>query len=642
MTNPHPDLAPTIQPVVPQNLLGNSLRAQILRNFAQYPGPAAPSPWRPPLRTPHSVDHLLQGYQHEHMSFPVAMIDRPFYADQRPWTISLTGQTSSVAIGGLPLSGKTTFLQTLIVSGAWTHSPEALQFFCLDFSSGGLTALSALPHVASVATSSAPHRVRRTLAQLTATSKFRGDVMGDGQGLSWASYLRARQDPNHPASQDPYAEIVFVIDGWDNVVAEDWMPEDSTTGEHDKYIEQIYSLARLGASRGIHVAIGLNRWTTLRANIRSSIGLKIDLFPADKNDTGIEASRIVDEIPPKSPGRALSTGARDFDGLIDDAYMDLMIGAPRLDGQNTMADLDQTYEATTAAISARWQQAKWPPKMAMLPAQVPYTQVAAKVPAAAPQDPEEVRWNLPIGLSESTLDPLMISLKEHPHVLVFGEDKSGKSASLRTIAKAITDRNTPQQVQFIVVDYEGSLEDVVPDEYMVPNIELRDAEGNLTGQVAHTYIRNYLELEKSVPVIRAGLEPRRQPSNVPKEAEGNHSWWDGPEIILLIDDWHQVITNHPAQYAALAIELAEFIQSRTAGFHFIASCSSAQMYVLVSTNRGALGVAWSRGGHILIHSGNIDEYPAKEIAIRKRRPGEALYIRRRKQIDIVQIADPSQ
>lgn len=638
MNNPTTGLIPDIEPVAPQSLLSNSLRAQILRNFSQYPGNPAPSPWRPPLRAPRSVDHLLEGYKPQHMSIPVGIIDRPFYALQQPWTINLTGLTSSVAIGGAPQSGKTTFLQTLMVAGAWTHSPEALQFFGLDFSSGGIMALEDLPHVASVATSSEPHRVRRTLAQLTATSKFRGDIMAEKR-LSWPSYLRARQDPNHPAARDPYSEICFVVDGWDNVIAEDWMPEDSATGEHDKWIEQIYSLARLGASRGIHVAIGLNRWTMLRANIRSSIGLKIDLYPADKTDPGIENIRVVEEIPANSPGRALSTHARDFDGLIDDAYMDLMIGAPRLDGQDTTADLDQSYADTTARITARWKDAQLPPKMEMLPQRVPYTQVVSKARPATPQDPEEVRWNLPLGLSESTLDPLNISIKEHPHVLVFGENESGKTGTLRTIAKAITDRNTPDQVRFIVIDYEGTLEGAVPDEYMVPDIELRDAQGNLTGQFAHSYVRNYLELEKTAPVIAGGLEPRRQPANVSKEAEGNHSWWEGPEIILLIDDWHQVITSHPAQYAALTTELAEFIQSRTAGFHFIASCSSSLMYVLVSTGRGALGAAWNRGGHILIHSGNIDEYPAKEIAIRKRRPGEALYIRKRQQVDIVQIAD---
>lgn len=642
MTNPNPAAIPDIQPVNTQNLLRNSLRAQILRNYAKYPGNPAPSPWRPPLRQPRSVDHLLEGYEHQHMSIPVAMIDKPFYALQHPWTISLTGQTSSVAIGGAPLSGKTTFLQTLIVAGAWTHSPEDLQFFGLDFSSGGIMALSGLPHVASVATGSSPQRVRRTLAQLTATSRFRGDVMGDNQGMSWSSYLRARKDPNHPASRDPYGDIVFVIDGWDNVIAEDWMPEDSTTGEHDKYIEQIYSLARLGASRGIHVAIGLNRWTNLRANIRSSIGLKIDLYPADKSDTGIDAIRTVEEIPANSPGRALSNHARDFDGLIDDAYMDLMIGAPRLDGQDTTDDLDQTYAQTTAKITDRWKQAKLPPKMEMLPARVPYSQIAAKASPVAAQAPEHERWNLPIGLSESTLDHLNINIAEHPHVLVFGENESGKSATLRTIAKAITAQNTPKQVQFLVIDYEGTLEDVVPPEYMVPDAQLLDKDGNPTGKIAHSYVRNYLELEKTAPLIAAGLEPRRQPANVSREAEGSHSWWQGPEIVLLVDDWHQVITSHPAQYAALANELAEFIQSRTAGFHFIASCASSQMYVLTSTGRGALGVAWNRGGHIFIHSGNLEEYPAKEIAIRKRRRGEALYIRKRQQIDIVQIADPTQ
>ncbi|MBU8814003.1 hypothetical protein KL953_34645 [Mycolicibacterium goodii] len=219
-----------------------------------------------------------------------------------------------------------------------------------------------------------------------------------------------------------------------------------------------------------------------------------------------------------------------------------------------------------------------------------------------------------------------------PHVLVFGENASGKTETLRTIAKAITDRNTPEQVKFVTIDYAGDLEGAVPDEYMVPSITLDD------GTTAHTYITNNQELEKSAPLIRAGLEPRRQPANLSREDRARHSWWSGPEIVLLCDDWHQVITQHPLQYSALQAELAEFIQSSTSGFHFIASCLSAQMYTLTSLNRGALGVAWNRGGHVLIHSGNKHESPGKEIPIRKRRPGEALYMQCRQQRDTVQIA----
>lgn len=610
----------------------NSLRAQILKNFATYDGPAAYKPWRPPLRTPMSVDHLLAaGYTPGHMSIPVGMIDLPFKHDQRPWTVELRGTTSSVAIGGKPQSGKTTFLQTLIVAGARTHSPKDLQFFCLDFSAGFLKPLAGLPHVASVATRAEPHRVRRTLAQLTATANFREQMIAE-HGLDWDTYLQLRHDPQHPASRDAYSDIVLVIDGWDNFYTDDWLPDDKAQGEHDKYLEQVSSLARRGAGFGLHMAIGLNRWTELRSNIRSSMGIKIDLSPADPNDTGIDATRTVQDIPPNSPGRALSTHAKAFDGE-DDAYMHLMIGAPRLDGQDTIEGISQTFPETVTAITEQWaNETPLPPKMAMLPSRLSYSDVAARSTQPKPQDPDNLRWSLPVGLTESTLSPLILNVMEDPHVLVFGENDSGKTQTLRTIAKAITDRNTPEQVKFVTIDYDGTLEGAVPDEYMVPSVTLAD------GTTAHTYITNNQELEKSAELIRGGLEPRRQPANASREDRARHSWWSGPEIVLLCDDWHQVVTQHPASYSALQMELAEHIQSRTSGFHFIASCLSAQMYTMVSLNKGALGVAWTRGGHVLIHSGNKDEYPVKDIPIRKRRPGEALYMQRRQQRDIVQIA----
>lgn len=627
---PTPDATPAPGASPPRKLL-SSTRSVVLRNLSTgYTGRPAYKPWQPPLRNPTAVNNLLSGYQPQHLSIPVGIIDLPFYHRLDTWTINLTGLTNSVAIGGLTQSGKTTFLQTMIVAGAYTHSPVDLQFFCLDFSGGRLMALERLPHVASVATRTELSRISRTLAQLKATADFREQIMTEYR-LSWESYRKARLDPNHPASRDPYSDIVFVIDGWDNVIADDWMPADAAQGDHDKYIEAIYALARRGANVGIHMAIGLNRWTMLRQHIRSSIGLKIDLFPADETDVGIENQRAARQIPKASPGRAMSTHAMAYDGVEDD-FMHVMIGAPRLDGRDTMADLDSTYDHTADIIAKRWETAAKPPKMGMLPAKVSYAQVAAKIPAATPQDPETVRWELPVALGESNLGAVSMNLMEHPHVLVFGENESGKSETLRTIAKAITDRNSPDQVRFVVVDYDGTLEGAVPAEFMVPPVTQPD------GTVFHTYIRNYMELNKSSSLIQGGLEPRRQPATAAGETGGTHSWWEGPEIVLLCDDWDQIITNHPAQYAALQVELAEHIQSRTSGFHFIAACHSSKFYTLTAMAKGALGVAWTRNGHVLVHSGSRDDYSAKEIVVRKRRQGEAMYLRKRQQVDVVQIA----
>ena len=66
-------------------------------------------------------------------------------------TIELSGAQGHVAVVGGPQSGKSTALRTIIMAAAATHTPEQVQFYCLDFGGGSLAGLVGLPHVGSVA-----------------------------------------------------------------------------------------------------------------------------------------------------------------------------------------------------------------------------------------------------------------------------------------------------------------------------------------------------------------------------------------------------------------------------------------------------------------------------------------------------------
>ena len=73
-----------------------------------------------------------------------------------------------MAVAGGPQSGKSTMLRTLICSLALLHTPDEVQFYCLDFGGGAVGALAGLPHVGGVATRQQADRVRRTVAELQA------------------------------------------------------------------------------------------------------------------------------------------------------------------------------------------------------------------------------------------------------------------------------------------------------------------------------------------------------------------------------------------------------------------------------------------------------------------------------------------
>ncbi|MFD9689317.1 SAV_2336 N-terminal domain-related protein [Kitasatospora sp. NPDC059088] len=72
-----------------------------------------------------------------------------------------------------------------------------------------------------------------------------------------------------------------------------------------------------------------------------------------------------------------------------------------------------------------------------------------------------------IGLDDVRQAPVSVDFQAGPLFAVFGDTGSGKTALLRLLVKRLTERFTPDEVGFLVVDFEASLRDEVPPEYLV-------------------------------------------------------------------------------------------------------------------------------------------------------------------------------
>ncbi len=198
-----------------------------------------------------------------------------------------------------------------------------VQFYCIDLGGGGLMYLEDLPHVGGVATRSEPDRVNRMVAEMKAVLRQREAMFKQHRVGSIATYRQLRDDPNHPASADPFGDVFLVIDGWPAFVAE--FPELEPV---------VQDLAGQGLAFGVHTVISTPRWTELKARVRDYLGTKVEFRLGDVNETQID--RMTREIPANRPGRAISMEKHH-----------LMIGVPRLDGVHSASDL---VPAITAAV----------------------------------------------------------------------------------------------------------------------------------------------------------------------------------------------------------------------------------------------------------------------------------------------------
>jgi S-DNA-T family DNA segregation ATPase FtsK/SpoIIIE len=417
-----------------------------------------------------------------------------------------------VAVVGGPRSGKSTVLRTLIGSLTITHTPREAQFYGLDFGGGGLTALRNLPHVGGVATRHDIDQVRRTVAELRSLLARREQLFAAEGVDGMATYRRMRRDGRF--ADDPFGDVFLVVDGWGTLRA-----------EYEALEPAVAELASRGLGFGIHVLASCSRWMELRPAVRDMFGTKLELRLGDPSDSAIHR-RTALNVPERAPGRGLTPDALHFQA-----------GLPRIDGQQDAASLTEGVAKFVQAVRNEWTEPPAPP-VRLLPAELPFSALPAARTAAG----------LPIGVAESDLQPVCLDLAAEPHFLLFGDIECGKSSFLRAVARGITDRYTPDQARIITVDHRRSLLGCVGSEHLIGYGSSPEATAGLVDQVA--------------TVMRGRLPG----PDVTAQQLRDRSWWRGPELFLLVDDYDLVATGTHNPLLPLVEYLA---QGRDIGLHVL-------------------------------------------------------------------------
>ena len=161
------DMVEVVEPAAHEDRAPRKLVATIGDQLSHY-GPKAPRLWLPPLDESIPLDELLvrSDVSEREWRWPLGEIDRPFAMRRDPLVFDATSAAANLLIHGGPKSGKTTALQTFMLSAAALHSPRDVTFYCLDYGGGQLRALEDLAHVGSVASPLEPERIRRTFGEL--------------------------------------------------------------------------------------------------------------------------------------------------------------------------------------------------------------------------------------------------------------------------------------------------------------------------------------------------------------------------------------------------------------------------------------------------------------------------------------------
>lgn len=534
--------------------------------------------WLPPLLDPTPVDELVARDQRQPLRFGLGIMDEPRRHRQEVWGIDVSAAGGNIAVGGAPQTGKSMFLQTLVLSAAATHTPRQIQFYCVDMGGGGLMYLEDLPHVGCVATRSEPDRVNRVVAEMKVVLRQREAMFKQLRVGSIAAYRQMRDDPSHPAAADPFGDVFLVVDGWPAFVAE--FPDLEPV---------VQDLAGQGLAYGVHTIISTPRWTELKSRVRDYLGTKVEFRLGDVNETQID--RITREIPSNRPGRAVSMEKHH-----------LMMGVPRLDGVHSADDIVSAITAAVEHIASL--HADQAPLVRVLPDRIYLNELDPNPPG--PETDYRTRWTVPLGVRESDLSIAYSPMHTSPHLLIFGAPKSGKTRIAHAVASAICARNSPSQVRFMLADYRWGLLDSVPQSHLLD---------------AGAVNRNSANLEESIKALATNLRKRLPTPDLTTAQLRARSWWSGPDVVLLVDDWHMIVAASgmvpPMAPLAPLLPAAADI-----GLHVIVTCQMSQAHR--ATMDKFVGAAFGAGSPTMFLSGEKTEFPSSEFKLKRRPPGQAL------------------
>ncbi|WP_194898363.1 type VII secretion protein EccCa [Catenulispora pinisilvae] len=455
----------------------------------------------------------------------LGVTDRPFEQRHDPLIADLAGAAGHVAVVGAPLSGKSTLLRTMISSLSLRYTPRDAQFYCLDFGGGGLTALSDLPHVGGVAGRLDGEKVIRTVAEVAMLLAEREQAFAAAGVGSMADYRRRRRAGEFADGQPGLpgighsGDVFLVIDGWFTFHQ-----------DYERLEPAIQDIAARGLGFGVHLVITAARWTEVRPWLRDLIGTRLELRLGDPIDSEVNAA-LAKEVP-AVPGRGLTSGRLHF-----------LAALPRIDGDPDPATLSEgTRDLVRHITKAHPGQAA--PPVRMLPTLLP----AARL--ARPASPTAVA----LGWDETRLEPVLHEFGNTPHLMVFGENESGKTNLLRLVAKAVTEHADPAQVRVLLADTRRRLHDAVPQ----------------AKQLGYAVTAGALEdlLKEITPVLVQRVPgPEVEPARLPLR-----DWWSGPELYVVVDDYDLMIGGRGTPLAPL-LELLP--QSAEIGLHLVLARSTA-------------------------------------------------------------------
>ncbi|WP_089965952.1 type VII secretion protein EssC [Lihuaxuella thermophila] len=471
-------------------------------------------PWLPPLPTQLFLDELLhpnrKGWDGQTwhpadrwLEPVVGLLDDPMNQRQEPLSIPL--HEGHLSVYGMPGTGKTTFVQTMLLALALDHSPEDVHMYVLDFGDM-FRDFDHLPHIGSIIRDDEPDRIRRLFRFLLQEMVRRREQMAQTGAKTFSGYRKSLSEPI-PA-------IVVVVDGYVNFK--------NTYEEEHKDLEQ---LLRAGSSFGIYFVITANQITDMYDRVRNNFSLAVSFELADPSDYYFAVGRM------KTPPVNLPEGR----GYVKGDVPPLEFQAALPSHGNDEIERARTLRRRIQTISDSWR-GKRPKVIETLPEAIQLETLLSR----HAKDPNAARLptlQVPVAISMEDLTPYYVSLKDGPYFVVGSPIEGGKTSFLQTWILSLAYFHSPSQIEIYAIDFRPSARGLTA----------------LTG-IPHMkgYASDESELADLLQKLEELLNSRTKSKVLPAFEENTETGEQDPAIFLVIDDadyFSKRMTNYDLQNA---------------------------------------------------------------------------------------------